>query len=40
MIAHVVTFSVYRRALVLKIMESLGVQNLGYGDPIEWERSV
>ena len=29
-----------RRSIVLKIMESLGLQELGYGDPIEWERSI
>ena len=39
MIAHVVTFSAYRRSIALKIMESMGLQDLGYGDPIEWERS-
>jgi AraC family transcriptional regulator len=39
MIAHVVTFSAYRRSMALKILESLGVDDLGYGDPIEWERS-
>ena len=40
MIAHVVTFSAFRRSAALKIMEKLGVDDLGYGDPIEWEREV
>jgi len=40
MIAHVVTFSAYRRSAALKIMEKLGVDDLGYGDPIEWEREI
>jgi AraC family transcriptional regulator len=40
MISHVITFSAYRRQIALKIMESLGLTDLGYGDPIEWERSI
>lgn len=40
MIAHVLTFSAYRRLTALKALESLGVSDLGYGDPIEWERSL
>jgi hypothetical protein len=40
MISHVVTFSAYRRSIALKIMDSLGLKDLGYGDPIEWERSI
>lgn len=40
MISHVVTFSAYRRSIALKIMDSLGLNDLGYGDPIEWERAV
>jgi hypothetical protein len=40
MIAHVITFSAYRRSHTLKILEQLGVNDLGYGDPIIWERTV
>jgi uncharacterized damage-inducible protein DinB len=40
MIAHVVTFSAFRRSAALKILEQLGINDLGYGDPIEWERQV
>jgi AraC-like DNA-binding protein len=40
MIAHVVTFSAFRRSAALKILAGLGVNDLGYGDPIEWEREV
>jgi hypothetical protein len=38
MAAHVITFSAFRRSAALKMLESLGVSDLGYGDPIEWER--
>ena len=40
MVAHVVTFSAFRRSAALKILEKLGIDDLGYGDPIEWEREV
>lgn len=40
MIAHVITFSAFRRSAALKNLETLGVNDLGYGDPIEWERKV
>ena len=40
MIAHVVTYSAYRRLTVLKVMDGMGISGLGYGDPIEWERTV
>lgn len=40
MIAHVVTFSAFRRSAALKILNRLGIDELGYGDPIEWERKV
>jgi len=36
----VVTFAAYRRSIALKVMESLGLKDLGYGDPIEWERAT
>ncbi len=37
MIAHVITFAAYRRTVALQAMARLGVTDLGYGDPIEWE---
>ncbi|HLK57936.1 MAG TPA: AraC family transcriptional regulator [Chthonomonadaceae bacterium] len=40
MIAHVVTYSAYRRLTALKVMEGMGISGLGFGDPIEWERTV
>lgn len=40
MIAHVVTFAAYRRTVALQALERLGVSDLGYGDPIEWEETV
>ena len=39
-IAHVVTFSAHRRELAIGALRSLGVADLGYGDPIEWERRL
>lgn len=39
MIAHVITFSAFRRISALKALESFGIDDLGYGDPIEWERA-
>jgi AraC-like DNA-binding protein/uncharacterized damage-inducible protein DinB len=39
-IAHVITFSAYRRELVIGALRRLGVEGLGYGDPIEWERAM
>lgn len=38
MIAHVVTYSAFRRQLALKELEALGITDLGFGDPIEWEQ--
>ena len=38
MLAHVITFTAFRRSMALKLLEQLGVNDLGYGDPIEWER--
>ncbi|MCB0064745.1 MAG: helix-turn-helix transcriptional regulator [Caldilineaceae bacterium] len=37
MIAHVLTFAAYRRTVALQALARLGVTDLGYGDPIEWE---
>jgi AraC-like DNA-binding protein/uncharacterized damage-inducible protein DinB len=39
-IAHVVTFSAHRRELAIGALRRLGVTDLGYGDPIEWERGL
>jgi AraC-like DNA-binding protein len=40
MLAHVTTFSTYRRTLAILAFRELGVDDLGIGDPIEWERSL
>jgi len=37
-IAHVITFSAHRRELAVGALRSFGVTDIGYGDPIEWER--
>jgi len=37
MIAHVITFSAYRRSVALQAMARLGIHDLSYGDPIAWE---
>jgi AraC family transcriptional regulator len=39
LLAHVITFTAFRRSMALKMLELLGVNDLGYGDPIEWERA-
>ncbi|MCC6189166.1 MAG: helix-turn-helix transcriptional regulator [Anaerolineales bacterium] len=39
MLAHVITFSAFRRGTALKMLEGLGANGLGFGDPIAWERS-
>ena len=38
MIAHVVTFSAYRRTAVIEAFEHFGIEEFGAGDPIEWQR--
>ncbi|MEJ2601381.1 MAG: AraC family transcriptional regulator [Anaerolineales bacterium] len=38
MIAHVLTFSAFRRTQVIEVLKGFGVKDLGFGDPIEWER--
>jgi AraC family transcriptional regulator len=40
MVAHVLTFSAYRREVLIKAMHRLGVTEVGIGDPVEWERSL
>ena len=39
-IAHVITFQAQRRAATLEAFRRLGIDEFGYGDPIEWERTV
>jgi AraC family transcriptional regulator len=39
MIAHVLTFSAYRRTVVIETMEAFGITDFGNGDPIEWQRA-
>jgi AraC family transcriptional regulator len=39
MIAHVLTFSAYRRTAVIEAFEQFGITDLGYGDPLEWQRA-
>ncbi len=36
MIAHVVTFSAYRRTLVALALDHAGITDLGWGDPMHW----
>ena len=40
MIAHVITFAAFRRSIVIKMMNQLGINDIGYGDPMEWEMSL
>lgn len=40
MIAHVITFGAYRCTVAIHALARLGVTGLGYGDPIEWERTL
>ncbi|MGI8825260.1 MAG: DinB family protein [Chloroflexota bacterium] len=40
MLAHVATFSAYRRTEAVFALRELGVDDIGLGDPIEWERSL
>lgn len=40
MLAHVTTFSTWRRARAILAFRQLGVDDLGIGDPIQWERSL
>ena len=37
LIAHVLTFQAYRRSVIIRTMQQLGVTDLGCGDPMEWE---
>lgn len=38
MLAHIVTFNSYRRLTAAAALRSFGVANVGFGDPIEYER--
>ena len=40
MFAHVITFNTHRRLLAIDVLRRLGVKIEGFGDPIEYERSV
>ncbi len=40
MFAHVITFNTHRRLVALEAFRRLGVKIEGFGDPIEYERSV
>ncbi|PKN88482.1 MAG: hypothetical protein CVU46_00940 [Chloroflexi bacterium HGW-Chloroflexi-8] len=40
MIAHVITFSAYRRTVVIEAFEHFGIEDFGSGDPIEWQRAL
>ncbi len=40
MFAHVVTYNSYRRLMAASQMRQFGVEGVGFGDPIEYERSV
>jgi hypothetical protein len=40
MLAHVTTFSAYRRSMTIAAFRQLGVEDLGIGDPVAWERSL
>jgi AraC family transcriptional regulator len=37
-IAHVITFSAQQRTVMLEALRKFGINDLGYGDPIEFER--
>ena len=38
MIAHVLTWSAHRRHVLIGALHALGAEDVGTGDPIEWER--
>ncbi len=39
-IAHVITFSAHQRMVMLNALREFGINDLGYGDPIEFERTL
>jgi AraC family transcriptional regulator len=40
MLAHVVTFNSYRQLTAAAVLRGLGVEDVGFGDPIEYERQA
>jgi AraC family transcriptional regulator len=40
MLAHVATFGAFRRTMAIFAFRGLEVDDLGLGDPVEWERSL
>jgi hypothetical protein len=40
MMAHVFTFQASRRTELIEALGRLGIHDVGYGDPIEWERAM
>jgi hypothetical protein len=40
MLAHVTTFSAFRRTMAVFAFRELGVDDIGIGDPFEWERTL
>lgn len=38
-LAHILTFGIHRRLLLLSALRKLGVKDLEYGDPINWHRT-
>jgi hypothetical protein len=40
MLSHVTNFSAYRRSLAIAAFRQLGIEDLGIGDPIGWERAL
>jgi AraC family transcriptional regulator len=40
MVLHVLTFQACRRGELIQALGDVGIEDLGYGDPIEWERAV
>lgn len=39
-LTHIVTFNSYRRLTAASVLRSMGVDEVGFGDPIEYERSL
>jgi AraC family transcriptional regulator len=40
MFGHVVTFNTYRRLMALEVMRRYGIDDLGFGDVVEWENAL
>jgi AraC family transcriptional regulator len=39
-VAHVITLSAHQRMVMVEVMRRFGINDLGYGDPIEFERAL